>query len=304
MSNSIKDKYLADPARYAEEAYDSLQQRLLTIEYKYAKGVPKFENLFAFMASAHENLGLLAYFAHGDMTAFKQHWYLATKLWLHASRHLPNKDYYMSGGEDHFTLEWSFIHPLVSDNQALINEAAALETPVLLMYRDNPKTIEFAFHIAQLVIRGDYEAAQAKIAIGAKKAGSKMKQAYANGNDFYSLLMKGDKAGLEDSLMNDLRNLKKNTFFTVSEFVYPIITLRTKLCWHKGIPVEIEHPMVPMAWMPIQPLPQYDDIYDFLSPNWQPPDQGFMARLSRKLQKSFPEIDACMERIRQVDRCS
>lgn len=302
MSNSIKDKYLADPARYAEEAYDSLRQRLLTIEHKYAKGVPKFDFLFAFMASAHENLGLLAYFARGDMTAFKQHWHLASRLSVRAANHVPESTSYTTGGW--MAGEYDLLYALCSDSRSAIDEVAALDTFRLKTHRDNPRVREFTFHLAQLVIRGDYEAAQAKIAIAVKKGSSKIKQADATGNDFYSLLMKGDKAGLEASIMESTRLRKSGGEPYIFDFLYPGATFRAKLCWHKGIPVEIEHPMVPMAWMPIQPLPQYDDIYDFLSPNWQPPDQGFMARLSRKLKKSFPEIDACMERIRQIDRCS
>jgi hypothetical protein len=300
MNDSIKDKFLANPARYSEEAYDSLRQRLLTIEQKYAIGVPKFDFLFAYMASAHENLGLLAYFARGNLAALKQHWHLASRLSVRAANHVPESTSYTTGGW--MAGEYDLLYALCSDSRSAIDEVAALETFRLKTHRDNPRAREFNFHLAQLVIRGDYEAAQAKIALGAKKAGGKLKQAYATGTDFYSLLMKGDKATLEKSIMESSRFRRSGGEPYIFDFVYPGATFRAKLCWYKGIPVEIEHPMVPMAWMPIQPLPQYDDIYDFLSPDWTPPDQGFMARLSRKFQKSFPEIDACMARIRNIDK--
>lgn len=308
MKDSVKDRFLADPARYAEEAYTSLKQRLLTIEHKYAPGVPRFENLFAFMASAHEKLGLLAYFARGDKTALKQHWYLTAKLLAHSVRHQPEDDPWNC----YVSMDTNLLCALVSDSPSVIDEFSRLAGPNLAgpnlagpnfaSYGGNPKAAVFALHLAQLVIRGDYEAAQAKIALGAKKAGGKIKQAYATGTDFYSLLMKGDKAGLEASIMESTRFRKTGDEPYICDFLYPGATFRAKLCWHKGIPVEIEHPMVPMAWMPIQPLPQYDDVYDFLSPNWQPPDQGFMARLSRRFQKSFPMVEACMERVRQIDK--
>ena len=199
------------------------------------------------------------------------------------------------------SMDTDLLYTLVSNSQGAINEAANLETYRQLKYRENPKALEFEFHLAQLVIRGNYEAAQAKIEYGVKKAGGKIKQAYANGADFYSLLMKGDKAALEASIM-DSTKFKKSGMPYICDFLYPGATFRTKLCWYKGIPVEIEHPMVPMAWMPIEPLPHYDDIYEFLSPDWTPPDQSFFARLSRKFQKEFPAVDACMERIRQIDQ--
>ena len=59
--------------------------------------------------------------------------------------------------------------------------------------------------------------------------------------------------------------------------------------------------MIPMDWMPIEPLPRYEDIYDFLSPDWTPPDQSLFARFTRKFQKDYPTVDACMERIRRID---
>lgn len=299
MSDSFKEKFLAEPARYSEEAYQSLRQRLMTIEGKYAKGVPKFEHLFSTMAMAHENLGLIAWYARQDIAAFKQHWSLVSKLRVHAARHEPDSENYVSGGT--MSREMELLYAFVSDNPAAIKEVAALDTPRLIRYRDEAKAREFTFHLAQLVIRGDYEAAQAKIGIGAKKAGGKIKQAYATGTDFYSLLMKGDKTGLEASIMDYIKQEAKNTLPTVCDFIRPVGTFRAKLCWYKGIPVEIDHPMVLMAWMPVEPLLRYDDIYDFFAPDWTPPDQSLFARIARKFQKNYPAVDACMERIRQID---
>jgi hypothetical protein len=298
MSDSVKDKFLAEPSHYSEEAYVSLRERLLTIEQKYAKEVPNFDYLFSFMASAHENLGLLAYFVRHETVVFKQHWHLASRLRCHAARHVPDSDSYTTGGW--MSMDSEFLYALASDSQAAIDEAANLETYRLLKHRDNPKALEFAFHLAQLILRGDYEAAQAKIEIGAKKAGGKVKQAYASGTDFYSLLMKGDKAALEASIMESTR-FKKSGMPYICDFLYPGATFKTKLCWYKGIPVEIDHPMVPMAWMPVEPQPHYDDIYDFFAPDWTPPDQGLFARIARKFQKDYPAVDACMERVRRID---
>lgn len=302
MSNSAKDNFLADPKRYADKAYSSLRYGLVTIERIYAKGAPKFHNLFTSMVMAHEDLGLLAYFARHDMAAFKMHWALASRLSVHAARHVPDSAGYMTGGC--MLTERTLLYTMVSESHAAISEAADFETYFLKKYRDDTAASEFSFHLAQLVIRGDYEAAQAKIEMGAKKARGKIKKAYETKTDFYSLLMKGDKAALEHSITDYFRTEKRNTMPIVCDFVYPVATFRTKLCWYKGIPVEIEHPMVPMEWMPIDPLPRYDDIYDFLSPDWVPPDQGFFARLSRKFQKEFPNVDACMKRIRAIDERS
>jgi hypothetical protein len=58
-------------------------------------------------------------------------------------------------------------------------------------------------------------------------------------------------------------------------------TVRAKLCWIKGIPLQIEGPWVPMELMPIQPLAHYDDEYEFLKPGWVPPPQGLAGKISR-----------------------
>jgi hypothetical protein len=296
MSDSVKDNYLAEPKRYAEMAYGSLREDLITIEREYAKGVIKFENLFAFMASQHETLGLLAYFVHHDMSAFKQHWFLVSRLKVLAAQHVPESDSYTVGGW--MTIDCHLLYALISDSTTAIDEVAMLETYRLRMYRDNPKAREFSFHLAQLMIRGDYEAVQAKIERGAKKAGGNLKKAYATGTDFYSLLMKGDKAALEASVMDSTRIKRTGYIF---DFFNPVATFKAKLCWYKGIKVEIDHPLVPKEWMPVAPLPKYDDVYDFFSPDWTPPDQSLFARIKRKFQKDYPAVDACMERIRRID---
>jgi hypothetical protein len=285
---------LAQPEYWAEFAYDNTRKWLTALEDDYK--TLNHSGVFSTMEISHENLGLLAYFVHHDLAAFKQHWYLASRLNVLAEKHVPESVSYTTGG--YVSGAYDLIHALVSDGQDAINEAASLDTFRLRSYRNEPKAREFEFHLAQLVIRGDYESAQAKIALGAKKAGGKYKQAYAAGTDFYSLLMKGDKAALETMIMNDTR-FKRTGY--ICDFISPIAAFKAKFCWYKGIPVEIEHPKVPMEWMPVEPLARYEDIYDFFSPDWTPPDQSLLARLKRKFQKTYPAVDACMARIRQID---
>lgn len=297
MSDSIKDKYMAHPEYHAARARESIGGDLLLLERQYRK--LNLSAVFSSIAGAHENLGLLAYFVRNDSAALKQHWHIASKLACHAARHVPDSDSYTTGG--YMTREHQLLYALVSDSQSAIDEVATLETYRLLKFRDDPRAREYSFHLAQLILRSDYEAAQAKIERGAKKAGGQLKQAYATGADFYSLLMKGDKAGLESSITDYIKIDRKDTLPTICDFVYPIVTFRTKLCWQKGIPVEIDHPMLPMAWMPVSPLARYDDIYDFFAPDWIPPDQRLFSRIARKFRRDYPVVDACIERVKSID---
>lgn len=55
--------------------------------------------------------------------------------------------------------------------------------------------------------------------------------------------------------------------------------MESKICWFRGIEVQINHPLVPMELMPVEPLVHYDDIYDFLLPDWQSPKRTLFGRL-------------------------
>lgn len=62
-------------------------------------------------------------------------------------------------------------------------------------------------------------------------------------------------------------------------------TMETKLCWLKGINIQIDSPLVPMALMPVKPLDYYDEVYEFLQADWVPPVQGLMGKVSRWFRK-------------------
>ena len=59
----------------------------------------------------------------------------------------------------------------------------------------------------------------------------------------------------------------------------------SKLCWLKGIEVEIDHPLFPMELLPLKPLEHYDDVYDFLSSDWTPPTQNFIQKITKWFSK-------------------
>ena len=65
------------------------------------------------------------------------------------------------------------------------------------------------------------------------------------------------------------------------DFFTYLATFKTKLCWYRGIEVQIDSPRVPMDLMPVRPLAHYDDLYDFLQPGWVPPPQGLMSKVGR-----------------------
>ncbi|MET3496346.1 Imm49 family immunity protein [Variovorax boronicumulans] len=223
------------------------------------------------LAGLSETRGVYAYFIENNSRALKQHFYVASKLTLASVG--------QDGGAE-FSLAGDFLYGLLSDNIEIINALANVETPQLIRERGNPLTGRFDVHMLQLAIRDEHEALQAKIEKIAKNGKKPWREECAKGEDFYSLLLKRDKAGLERLIQNKHARIK-SVDVRIEDFMSYLGTLEAKLCWLKGIPVQIEHPLLPMELMPIETLASYDDEYEFLKPEWVPPAQGILGKLTR-----------------------
>ncbi|MCR8961059.1 immunity 49 family protein [Variovorax sp. S2] len=220
------------------------------------------------LAGLSETRGVHAYFIEGNAQAMKQHFYVASKLKLASLG--------QDGGAD-FSLPGDCFYALLSDNIEIINAMANVENPQLIRERGNPLTGRFELHMLQLAIRDEHEALQTKIEKMAKNGRKPWREECAKGEDFYSLLLKRDKAGLE-RLIQDKHARIKSVDVRIEDFMSYLGTLEAKLCWLKGIPVQIESPLVPMELMPIEPLAHYDDEYEFLKPGWVPLHKGCSER--------------------------
>jgi hypothetical protein len=227
------------------------------------------------LARDHLKVGIYAYFIEGNLRSFKQNLHVASQLEL-VSIALNSYQRFQTATDLHFAL--------LSDSPEVIDAMAQLETPEFLSYRNNPLNNQFQVHMRQLALLGDYDALQAKIQKLAQHGRKADRQPAAEGKDFFSLLIRGDKEGLEDLILKGCRKRTGNPL--VEDFIAEGSTYRTKLCWYKGIPVQIDHPLVPMALMPIEPLEHYDDVYDFLQPGWVPPPQGLIDKALRWFKKS------------------
>ena len=228
------------------------------------------------LAGLSKTRGVYAYFIERNAHAIKQHFYVASKLTLASAG--------QDGGEDFGSAD-SFLYGLLSDNIEVINALANAESPDLIRERDNPLWAGFHVHMLQLAIRGEHALLQAKIEKLAKNGKKLEREECAKGQDFYSLLLKRDKVGLE-RLIQDKHARIKSVNVRIEDFMSYLGTLETKLCWLKGIQVQIKGPLVPMELMPIEPLSHYDDEYEFLKPGWVAPAQGLFGKVSRWLKPS------------------
>ncbi|MEF9387652.1 Imm49 family immunity protein [Ralstonia solanacearum species complex bacterium KE056] len=226
------------------------------------------------LASAHISIGFFQCFANGDVVALKQNLYTACQL-LRAA--------IAQDAHHEFGVGSEIFYALLSDSKEEIDVMGNLNPGYYVSARDNPLYHYFKVHMWQLAIQGDYAALEQKIyRLG--KNGRKDDRALASkGRDFFSLLIKEDRQGLEDLIKKDA-DVKSEHAFT-EDYLSFYAAFEAKLCWYRGIPVEIDHPLVPMDLMPIRPLADYDDVYDFLKPGWVPPQQGLMGKLSRWIGK-------------------
>lgn len=132
------------------------------------------------------------------------------------------------------------------------------------------------------MLRRDDEALNETIAIVAKKGGKRDKTLSQAGQDFFSLLLKQDKEGLQ-ALIEDQAKIKSAQELE-GKFLAGFAVIHAKLCWYRGIEVQIQNPLVPMQLMTVQPLDAYDVEYDFLRPGWTPsPPPGLFGKIKRLL---------------------
>lgn len=229
---------------------------------------------YSSLSHDHLRIGIFDYFVEGNLQSFKQHMHVACKLELAAIA----LDSYQK-----FSIGKEIYYALLSDNPKIIDAMASLEPPDFMRNRSNPLNSHFKVHMWQLAILGDYEALQAKVEKLVKHGRKIDRQFATDGGDFFSLLMRRDKNGLENLILRDA--VKQTGDPLVEDLIAEMSTYCAKLCWLKGIPVQIDCPLVPMELMPNQPLEHYDDVYDFLQPGWIPPPQGVMAKISHWIHK-------------------
>jgi Immunity protein 49 len=223
----------------------------------------------------HLKLGVYKYFVEGDLQSFKQNLHVTCKLDL-AAIALDSYQRFSVGNE--------IFNALFTDNAEIINTMARLEPPYFLSACHNPLNPQFKVHMWQLAILGDYETLRTKVTKLAKNGVKADRKLAAEGNDFFSLLMRGDQQGLENLIHLDA--LIKSADPVTEDLMSFLGCLEAKLCWFKGIRVQIDSPLVPMELMPDRPLEHYDDVYDFLQPGWVPPPQSLLGKLSRWLKES------------------
>lgn len=224
-----------------------------------------------------------------NISSLKQWFYVSSLLRIESTRYPGGFSYTMSTPDE-------FIFPILSDNEEVIKKFAHLDTVHLLWGEFEPSYQEAKFkpskddpryrtHALQAVLRHDWEDYQ-KIKEVAEQNIHKLREVVQFEFGCYEAIYNKDKDKIIEiiqTLLSPKVHKAYNKDFA-EEFSGEIWShhpvMFTKLAWMNGLEIEIDHPLVPMALMPIKPLEHYDYHYDFLDPTWKP--QSFWGKLFGK----------------------
>jgi hypothetical protein len=216
-----------------------------------------------------------SYYVNGNSVQAKQDFYLAAKFEILSLSKNKKR-----------SLETTLplFYALLSDNKYVISELSKEETQARLVNRNNPLKGDFDIHMWQLAVRNEDDKLKEKIIKQANSGRKTARTDAGSGQDLFSLLLKKDKSALKDLIQGRHSHIKGNGTI-LEDFMAYQASLETKLCWYRGVPVQIDSPAVPIEFMPVVPLDNYDNVYDFIEPEWLPSDRGLFRGLAKFFMK-------------------
>ena len=205
---------------------------------------------------------IMSWFGRGDLHAFKQESYVASKL-----MYIREKE----ADELGLTLEQEYFHCLMSDCAPLLQVFTGFRpgTAEGVKLLNNPKEHLYRHYQMTLALRGEWEllAQRAQEQLDAQPKGMTR---FIVDQRFYLALAHGDKAGMAAALteltspkMAKVRNDQPEFGFT-HFFIGTHATIYAKIAWRAGHEIELDTPYIPKEWLPMTPLEKYEDPYLFM----------------------------------------
>jgi hypothetical protein len=209
---------------------------------------------------------LLAWFEESDLSALKQWAFVAGKLRRAMYQMRPHGVYYTP----------VYLLPLLSDHQSLIDWFSRFEYPFTLesgspasTRLNNPRMDEYYHYNTWLALRGDWKllAERCRAFLGdvpAKQA------AYQADSRFHLALTEGDVGGMESALAELvepklMRRRQREEGGYSQHLICTFAIVYAKIAWRHGFQVNVDSPFVPKEWLPIAPLPKYEDVFAFMA---------------------------------------
>lgn len=202
---------------------------------------------------------LLAWFEPRDLSAFKQWAYVSGKLDCLARRRQVD-----------WLRDFHLLMPLLSDHPGLIDWFAHHEDGHDPKYYQKPSHFaDFHSYQIMLALRGEWEPLVRRSEEGLAGTATRLKR-FLLDYRFYIALAKGDVPTME-SLLAELTSPKvartrnhEFEFGLTEHFISTYGVIFAKLAWRHGYRVQVDTPYIPPEWLPIEPLPTYEDIYPFM----------------------------------------
>jgi len=235
---------------------------------------------YGWLSDNAKQKGIFSWFVDNDVAAAKQWFYLAARLEM-AGKDKPTEEGKVRGMPFGYNRA-PLMYALLSDSVSLINEYAVVDYPGYREGLKNKATGEIFAYLIQLALKEEWALLRSE----AERSEARFEKRQKNllfDLKFHQGLADGDMAVMESALQKLVEprrhhELNKNYPIEGDFFSQPAITL-AKLAWLKGYPVKVESPWVPSEFLPVAPLAQYDDVYDFLVPDWESPKRGFWGKL-------------------------
>lgn len=182
---------------------------------------------------------------------------------------IKSRQFGMNNGfiDENFPFD-SFLYAFLSDSTDLIHKIGNEE----ISYKDSPHNFHYYFFAIQLIINDKYDELENFL----KNKKKSIFEFEFEVDDFFYFFMENDAINLSDYIKKLLNFNFDNSLD--EKFIPKWATMCCKLCWRKGIEINIKGDKLPIELMPINPLEKYDLEYDFLSPDWVPPPGSFFSK--------------------------
>lgn len=204
----------------------------------------------------------LAWFEGNNLTSFRQWSFVSARL---------NQKYILSRNStfEPFLKNIDLLEPLMSNNPALITWFANYDAVYDMKRVEKLSTVDYFAYQSIVALRGDWSrlSERCKQVIDNPPPSLKRWQEY---HHFYLALAEQDLVKMESVLREMVEpkkvrsRLSEETVIT-ENLIFSRIIIAIKIAWLHGFEVKVDSPYVPMEWMPMTPLTQYDNVYSFLS---------------------------------------
>jgi hypothetical protein len=206
--------------------------------------------------SFHQSFALKAFFVDQNISEAKQQFYTCGKLDEYAITRHDAKT--LDSGIGHMT------YALLSDSPSLIKGYAYLQHS---QYEQSiQRGYSTSLYIMQCILKDDWAEYERIMPVMKSKTVPKFKMELDEA--FYRALAEKNKPRMEELLAEIVspkeHKRRSKHYILINQFISCHGLCYAKLAWLKGIPVEVNSPLIPKELLPVQALPFYIEEYDFL----------------------------------------